>query len=164
MREPSDSADAAAELLAGTGARWALIGALAALRYRDAPRLTTDVDLLVEPVDGLAEAFERAGYTVRQVADPGEEPHMLVIRGHGDRIDVLLARIEYQRVALERAAGNVLTVEDVLVHKLIAWRPRDRDDVASILRAGNPIDEAYVERWASAWDVSDRWRQALAAR
>ncbi len=28
----------------------------------------------------------------------------------------------------------------VIVHKLLAWRPRDRDDVASILAAGHDLD------------------------
>lgn len=164
MREPSDSAAAAAEILDALGARWALMGALAAMRYRRTPRLTTDVDILVEPADGLTAAFEGAGYDVRVLADPGEEPHMLVVRGHGDRIDVLLALIDYQQVALDRAVGNVLTAEDVVVHKLIAWRPRDRDDVMSILRSDQPLDEAYIERWAAEWEVLDHWYQARAGR
>lgn len=39
-------------------------------------------------------------------------------------------------MALERAVDHVLTAEDVIIHKLIAWRPRDRDDIAAILDAG----------------------------
>ena len=64
MREPSASAAAAAEILDRLGVRWALIGALAALRYRATPRLTTDADILSERVDGLIEAFEESGYRV----------------------------------------------------------------------------------------------------
>ena len=43
--------------------------------------------------------------------------------------------VEYQRVALRRSVDHVLTAEDVIVHKLIAWRLRDRDDIRSILEA-----------------------------
>lgn len=164
MREPSDSLASAAEVLDRAGGRWALMGALAAMRYRASPRMTTDVDVLAEPVEGLADAFAEAGYEVSVFADPGDEPHMLVVRGRGDRIDVLLARVGYQDVVLDRALDHVITAEDVVVHKLIAWRPRDRDDIASILETGRPLDEAYIEHWAREWDVLDRWRQARAAR
>ncbi|MCC7076456.1 MAG: hypothetical protein IT198_04965 [Acidimicrobiia bacterium] len=46
------------------------------------------------------------------------------------------------------------------MHKLIAWRPRDRDDIASILDAGLALDVTYIEHWASEWEVLDRWRAA----
>ena len=40
----------------------------------------------------------------------------------GDRIDLMLPAIAYQRVALDRAIDHVITAEDVIIHKLIAWR------------------------------------------
>ena len=164
MREPSDSAARAAEILEEAGVPWALAGALAALRYRATPRLTIDADFLAKHQQGLADAFRRAGYDVTEVAEPGEGPHLLVVRGRGDVIDVLLAVVEYQDVALARAVDHVLTIEDVLIHKLIAWRPRDRNDIASILETEPVLDEAYLEAWVSAWEVEERWRQARAAR
>ena len=55
----------------------------------------------------------------------------------------------------------MLTVEDVIVHKLIAWRAKDRDDLASIL-AANPVrDDDYIDTWAATWEVDDRWVRAL---
>ena len=164
MREPSDSAASAAEILDRLGGRWALVGAMAAARYRATPRLTTDVDILAEPVPGLADAFEAAGYDVTALAEPNEPPHLLLVRGKGDRIDILLPAVEYQRLVLDRAVDNVITIEDVIVHKLIAWRPRDRNDIASILEAGHALDEGYIERWAAEWEVLHRWHEARAAR
>jgi hypothetical protein len=163
VREPSDSAQAAAEILGSLTDRWALIGALAAARYRATPRMTTDADLLVERVPGLVRAFERAGYQVETVGE-ADEPHLIVVRGKGDQIDILIASVEYQDVALDRAIGHVITPEDVIVHKLIAWRPRDRNDIASILEAAVPLDRDYIAEWATAWDVLDRWQEAAAAR
>lgn len=164
VREPSDSAASAAEILDRVGGRWAFVGAIAALRYRTTPRMTTDVDVLAEAVPGLADAFAASGYEVSVLAEPNEPPHLILVRGKGDQIDVLLPVVEYQRVALERAVDHVITVEDVIVHKLIAWRPRDRNDIASILESDNPLDKEYIERWAEEWEVLDRWRQAVAAR
>jgi len=106
------------------GARWALIGALAALEYRREPRLTTDLDLLVEAVDGLDDAFRAAGFEVQAIADPGDPAHLFLLRGKGIRADLLLVEVEYQRVALDRSARGVITAEDVIIHKLIAWRER----------------------------------------
>jgi len=134
------------------------------MKYRATPRMTTDVDVLAEDVPGLAEAFSDAGYDVTVLRDDDEPPHLILVRGHGERIDVLLPVVEYQRVALSRAVDHVITVEDVIVHKLIAWRPRDRNDIASILDADHALDEGYIEHWAGEWDVLDRWVQARAAR
>lgn len=164
MREPSDSAASTAEILDRLGGRWAFIGAMAAMRYRSTPRATTDVDVLAEPMPGLADAFSAEGYDVTVLAERDEAPHLILVRGKGDQIDVLFPVVEYQHVALDRAVDHVITVEDVIVHKLIAWRPRDRNDVASILETGKPLDSSYIERWAAEWEVLDRWREATAAR
>jgi hypothetical protein len=137
-----------------------LIGALAALRYRSTPRFTVDADFLVADRPEVADAFRAAGYDVTEVADAGEPPHLLVVRGKGDVIDVLLAIVDYQRVALGRAIDHVITAEDVIIHKLIAWRPRDRNDIAAILDAGGALDEDYIVGWAEHWQVADRWRDA----
>lgn len=141
-----------------------MIGALAALRYRGDPRLTRDLDLLVEPVDELEASLRTAGFDVTALADPGEPPHLLVLRRDEMTIDVLVSTTEYQAAALDRAVDHVITAEDVIVHKLIAWRPRDRDDVLSILRGPATVDEAYVDHWADQWQVTDRWEQARRSR
>jgi D-serine dehydratase len=86
-------------------------------------------------VAGLAEAMTADGYDVR-------------------------AETAFQRAAIERAVDGVITAEDVIVFKLIAWRPRDQDDVASTLDAGHHLDTAYIERWAAEWQVTDRWLEA----
>jgi hypothetical protein len=164
--EPAPSAwlEPVTAVLDRLGARWALIGALAALEYRHEPRLTTDLDLLVEPVDGLDDAFRAVGFEVRAIADPGDPAHLLLLRGNGIRADLLLVEVEYQQVALDRSARGVITAEDVIIHKLIAWRARDKDDILSILRTGRSLDEEYIEHWAEEWDVSDRWDEARRSR
>ena len=135
---------------------------MAAIRFRAAPRTTTDIDLLIRrDVDGIEEAFRAYGFEVKVLHDPPDPPHLYLIRGGGDvRIDILVADTDYQAEAFDRAVDGYLTAEDVIVHKLIAWRRRDQDDVRSILTTNRPLDEGYIERWARAWDVSDRWAEA----
>jgi hypothetical protein len=64
---------------------------------------------------------------------------------------------EYHAVAHGRAVNGMLAVEDVLIHKLIAWRAKDQDDIASILPTRPNLDAEYIDRWAKEWQVGDRW-------
>ena len=160
LLDPADSCRQFAELLRELGVEPVVIGALAALRYRAEPRLTTDVDFLVPDSSGLADALEARGFDVDAHAEPGAAPHLLFVRGGGHKVDILAVETEYQAVAYERAIDGYLAPEDVVVHKLLAWRPRDRDDVASILEAGVALDHEYIATWADAWNVSDRWIEA----
>ena len=109
-------------------------------------------------MDGVREAFERRGYTVEEISDPGGKPFLAVAQGDGVRVDMMLAETAYQVGALRRAQDGYLSPEDVIVHKLVAWRPRDRDDIESILSTRERLDLAYIEKWAREWGVSERWR------
>ena len=152
-----------AELLDDLGLPWVLAGALAADRYRAGPRYTADLDLLVTWDERLPEAATELGHHVRAMADPGSPPHLLRLASPTERIDLIIAVVEYQRLAIDRGLpDHVLTVEDVIIHKLIAWRLKDRDDIASILSAGPDLDETYIDEWARAWEVADRWAEARA--
>jgi hypothetical protein len=159
--DPSAWLRSVVEILEGQGAQWAVAGAIAANIYRVETRLTTDLDLLVEDRPGLAEAFRAAGWDVKEFAEPGETPHLLFLRRPSRRVDLLVAQVPFEIEALRRAHDHVISVEDVIVFKLIAWRGRDQDDVRSILASGRPVDRAYVERWAEEWQVSDQWARAL---
>ena len=161
--------EALGRLLSDLGIRWVLIGALAANRYRTAPRLTQDVDLLLEDFGPGLESLERtlreAGWEVHRAS---AEAELLRLR-HAELgiADLMIAGTDYQREAIRRAreeavgSGStalVLTAEDVVVHKLIAGRTQEIADVEAILEAGAPLDREYIERWATVWDVLDRWR------
>lgn len=159
MSEQSPSAWLAsiAEIFDDLGIDWTLIGALAANRYRATPRFTTDLDTLAEFDSGLVSRLEAAGYTVSVVTDGDEPPHLIRCHRGPEAVDILLPVVEYQRQALARAVDHVLTVEDVIIHKLIAWRLRDRDDIRSIREAAVPLDHAYLDRWIDEWDLGQRW-------
>ncbi len=143
-------------LLAEHGITTVLIGAHAANRYRLESRHTVDVDFLASSLAGAAEVLRSAGCTVREVSEDGET-YLLSARVDSTVIDVLLAETDYQRSAMRRAVDGVLTVEDVIIHKLIAGRPRDIDDIRSILSTGQEIDETFILEHARQWEVADRW-------
>lgn len=155
-------------LLSPTGAKWAVLGAHAANLYREEVRSTRDVDVLaslsVAHMGNLAEDLTREGWDVRYRAENG----WLLRASHPDigRVDVMCVQDEYQQVALSRAGakrvegvGDVrfLAVEDVLIHKTIASRWQDDEDVVSILKADPELDQAYVETWLREWQIEERY-------
>ena len=159
-------------LLDGLSIRWALAGGLAANRYRSSPRHTDDVDLLLADTgpgpDTLESTLTAAGWSVGRAGPEGD----LLRARHSELgpVDLLIAGTPYQQEAIRRAlvevetvpgAGLVptLTVEDVIVHKLIAGRYRDLADIEEILTSRPALQEAYIERWAEYWEVIDRWHQ-----
>ena len=84
----------------------------------------------------------------------------------GGGTDFVAVEIEYQQAALQRArqeklAGDistrVLTVEDIIVHKLIAGRSRDDADVEAILDANHDLDRDYLNHWLEQWEVAGRF-------
>jgi hypothetical protein len=138
------------------GASWALAGAWATFRYRAEDRITTDADFLVSWVSGLEEAVRDLGWETKAARDPGEPPHLIRARRGEERVDLLIALTDYQQEALRRAEGNVLSLEDVLVHKIIAWRLRDRDDIDEMLRLEHDIDWDYVRTWVEHFGFEER--------
>jgi len=84
------------------------------------------------------------------------------VRALLERLGVSWTLIGAVAAATYRASPRPTDDVDVLVHKLIAWRPRDRDDIRSILSTGLPIDDAYVGHWAREWGVGERWQDEQA--
>lgn len=162
--DPSAWLASIAEIFERLGVDWTLVGALAANRYRATPRFTTDLDTMARHHAELVGELQRAGYEVAVFADEGEQPHLIRCHRGPEAVDILLPVIEYQAVALARAVDHVLAVEDVIIHKLIAWRPRDRDDVRSILESGIALDATYLNRWIAEWQLADRWQTFTATR
>ena len=156
--DPSAWLASIAEIFDDLGVEWTVVGALAANRYRATPRFTTDLDMMARYHSALVNALRQAGYEVSVFADEGELPHLIRCHRGPEAIDVLLPVVEYQAVALARAIDHVLAVEDVIIHKLIAWRPRDRDDIRSILENGSALDLSYLDRWITEWELAERWQ------
>jgi hypothetical protein len=144
------------------GAEPVIAGALAALLYRSTRRETTDIDFLIRRVDGVRQALEALGLEAEELALPGEQPHLYFFVGEGVKIDVMVAETEYQTEAMRRSVDGFLSREDVIIHKLIAWRARDRDDIKSIIESGWQLDADYIEHWAREWDVLGRWEESRA--
>jgi predicted nucleotidyltransferase len=144
-----------------------IIGGQAVLIYGE-PRMTRDIDVTlgVGP-DRLADllAFAHA-YSWRVLVEHPEEfvQRTMVLPLEDSqssiRIDLIFSFSPYERQALERvhrigigkAAVRFAAPEDVIVHKIIAGRPRDIEDVRSILAKVANLDRAYIHYWLAEFD------------
>jgi len=71
-------------------------------------------------------------------------------------VDLLMSVFDYERQAITRAIdatiegvpARVCTAEDLVIHKAVADRPRDWQDIEGILmRQRGKLDVAYVRNW-----------------
>jgi Nucleotidyl transferase of unknown function (DUF2204) len=144
------------------GDRWFLFGAQAVAAY-GVPRVTADVDVTVVLGDGqpraLALALGEAGMRLRVADVDGFAERTSVLPfiddSSGLAVDVVLARSGLELECLERAVPiemegvtiPVITAEDLVILKVLAGRPKDREDVRALLRReARPFDFDRVER------------------
>jgi hypothetical protein len=78
----------------------------------------------------------------------------------GIRIDFIFSSSEYDRLAISRAvsvkfgkaAVRFASLEDLIIHKIIAGRPNDVEDVKSILSRNFEYDKKYIKKWLGEFD------------
>jgi uncharacterized nucleotidyltransferase DUF6036 len=155
-----------------------IIGGQAVLIYGE-PRMTRDIDVTlgVGP-ESLAEllAFAEASKWHVLVESPEEfVPRTLVLPcidpASGIRLDFIFSHSVYEEQAMKRvkriemgnAAVCYASPEDVVVHKVIAGRPRDLEDVRSILLKNPGLDRGYIRNWLAQFDRSlgERYTQTF---
>ena len=135
-----------------------LIGGIANLVWGE-PRATLDVDasVLVEEAEwpGLIRALRRAFRVIpKKPLAFLQDTHVLPVETpQGIRIDLIWARLPYEYQAIARAittdiAGHRVRVcrpEDLIIHKIVSDRPKDREDVRAIVRhQGRRLDRRYL--------------------
>ena len=149
-------------VLTGAGIPYMVIGGQAVLVYGE-PRLTRDVDLTLgigpDELGRVLEVCREAGLAVL-VEDPdGFARETMVLPAQepesGIRVDFIFSITGYERQAIERSRPVALggaevrfaSLEDLVIHKLVAGRPRDIEDARLILARNPGYDRQYIEHW-----------------
>ena len=170
------------ELLEGDGVPYAVMGGLAVPIW-GIPRATFDVDVtLAVDEDGLRRFLDRAsenGFAVDQAFRKGFRD---VVSGMDKvrlewwtedsrrvEVDLFVVSTPYQAAAfarrvevrIEERSMWVLSAADLILHKLVADRAKDRADVESILLVQGVPDEAYLRLWAGRLGVLERLERAI---
>lgn len=165
------------------GIPYMIMGGMA-IRALGIPRPTYDGDLTIdateEQIATVLGRLEADGFTVPDEFRKGYRDWMAGMRklaltyfeaGHAWRIDLFLVTTKYQRAAFGRrrllsylgSERPLMSPEDLIVHKLIAWRPKDRGDINDLLVLHRPLDQAYLRHWARELNVTDRLDEAMKA-
>ena len=91
--------------------------------------------------------------------------------GHTIDVDIFVNDTPFQAAVMERririSFGDrqlwFVTLEDLILLKLLANRPRDQGDIADVLFVQGQMDEVYLKRWANALEITDRLSAALSS-
>jgi hypothetical protein len=144
-----------------------VIGAQAVLLYGE-PRLTKDIDITLGiGVDKLEKIITlvrrlRLKILIDTYEDFVKKTMVLPVMDEksGIRIDFVFSFSPYERQAIERAKtvkiGKAIvkfaSLEDVVIHKVIAGRARDIEDIKSILLKNPEYDRRYITGWFKEFD------------
>lgn len=152
-------------LLAGLKIDYAVIGGIAASIYSE-PRLTLDVDVNIILEDDKIGLFlkdaKKYGFlpippNIRKFAKKtGVLPMRFSKNKLEGRCDFIIARNFLEYMTVKRAhfkkigflKVKIATPEDLVIHKITSDRPRDLEDVRSILMKQNKkLDMRYITLW-----------------
>lgn len=154
-----------------------IIGGQAVLLY-GTPRLTRDIDitlgidtdkfLLIEKICkklGLKIlAKNPEGFARETKVLPAEEPNLRI------RVDFIFSFTPYERQAIKRTKKVLISrysvkfasCEDVIIHKMIAGRAIDEEDVKNILiKNKDSINFKYIQGWLLEFSKASAQKGAL---
>lgn len=146
-----------------------IIGGQAVLLYGE-PRLTKDIDVTLglgpECLESLRSIIENLGFKilVKEVESFVNKTFVLptLDEKSGFKIDFIFSFSLYEREAMQRvntveigkAKVKVASLEDLVIHKVIAGRPRDIEDIKNVLLKNPDYDKGYILKWLEEFDQS----------
>jgi len=159
------------------GIPYMIIGGQAVLLYGE-PRLTRDIDItLGVNIDQLEILLTLA----QQISlKPLPEDVAVFVRQTmvlpaldeetGIRVDFIFSFTPYESQAIQRAKKvRILdqdvcyaAVEDLIIHKIFAGRPRDIEDVQMVILKNSVLDVPYIEEWLKTFDDASDEKNFLA--
>ena len=146
-----------------------VIGGQAVLVYGE-PRFTRDIDItLGVGVDRLEEVLQLVRSNQWKVLTPSptefvQKTMVLPCQdpASGVRLDLVFSFSPYERQAMDRVRRirflgkevRFASPEDLIIHKVVAGRPRDLEDVQMVQRKNPGLDRVYIEKWLKEFEAS----------
>ena len=146
-----------------------IIGGQAVLIYGE-PRITRDIDItLGVNIDQLKKLLvavkDLALKPIPQDVDSFVTQTMVLPtldESTGIRVDFIFSCTPYENQAIKRSRKillrnrevNFASPEDVIIHKIFAGRPRDLEDVRSVVLKNQDIDIRYIRSWLKKFESS----------
>ncbi|MBM3708395.1 MAG: nucleotidyltransferase family protein [Actinobacteria bacterium] len=149
--------------------KYMIIGGQAVLLYGE-PRLTRDIDITlgvsIEEVDRILKIIKEIdlmpipedikSFAVKTFVIPVKD------NDSGIRIDFIFSQTSYEKQALKRTntvkinktALKFASIEDLIIHKIFAGRPRDLEDIKSVMLKNPVFNKDYIIKWLKEFDIS----------
>jgi hypothetical protein len=153
-----------------------IIGGQAVLLYGE-PRLTRDIDItLGVNIDSLEHllsvAQELSLKPLPEDLDTFVRQTMVLPtldETTGIRVDFIFSYTPYETGAIKRSKKvkildqevNFTAPEDLVIHKMFAGRPRDLEDVRTVLLKNPDIDLSYIRKWLREFDKTSAKNEFL---
>ncbi|MDA8144773.1 MAG: nucleotidyltransferase [Thermaerobacter sp.] len=146
-----------------------LVGGLAVSAY-GMIRGTGDVDFLAildgDQIDALRQAARKAQWGYKHTNTSIDDPIGDVIElTTPDVVHIIMAKYAYEPDFISRAGAfrygdhkfNVIAPEDLIILKLRAFGPYDKEDVLAILSTNIPMDFDYLHKMIIVAHISRHW-------
>ncbi len=162
--------------LSGRNLPYMIIGGQAVLLYGE-PRLTKDIDITlgvnIDRLDDLLSIVKELSLAPLPEDVPSFVQKTLVLpvleRSTGIRVDFIFSFTPYETQAIGRARRIILSgqevcfasLEDLILHKIFAGRPRDLEDVRILILKNQGIDVSYIRGWLREFDAAVQKRGFL---
>ncbi len=146
-----------------------VIGGQAVLLYGE-PRLTKDIDITLgigtEGLEKIKKIVSKLNLKIliNNVEEFVKKTMVFPVfeEKTGIRVDFIFSFSLYERQAIERANSinfgktivKFATLEDTVIHKIISGRPRDIEDIKSILLKNPTYNSDYIVKWLKEFDKS----------
>jgi len=170
------------DLLEQEGMEYALMGGLAVPVW-GIPRATYDIDIVLSMDEnglrGFIDLVKSAGFRLDPAHEAGFRDALQGMEkillewwtpeSRRVEVDVFLVTTPYQkaaflrrcRVRLDGRDAWVLSAADIVLHKLLAGRPKDMADIQNILAIQGVPDSEYLEEWARRLKVESALDKAI---
>jgi hypothetical protein len=146
-----------------------IIGGQAVLLYGE-PRLTKAIDITlginIDRLDDLLSIVKELSLAPLPEDVPSFVRKTMILpvleRSTGIRVDFIFSFTPYETQAIRRARRIILSgqevcfasLEDLILHKIFAGRPRDLEDVRILILKNPGIDVPYIRHWLREFDAA----------
>jgi predicted nucleotidyltransferase len=151
--------------------KYIILGGIAVSIYGE-PRFTSDIDVNIifdkKKINEFLEGAKKYGFypdVKNIVKEPGVIPMNFIKGKITGGFDIIIAENMLEYTAIERGRvkkmGSVkvrlVSPEDLIIHKIASFRPRDIEDVNGILiRQKGKLDINYIRSWLKKIDKANR--------
>lgn len=146
-----------------------IIGGQAVLLYGE-PRLTNDIDITlgigINKLEKIKTLASKLKFKIipRNADKFARDTYVLPVidKKTNIRIDFIFSFSSYEKNAIKRArkikmggsSANFASLEDIIIHKIIAGRVRDLSDVKVLLFKNPHYNRKYILKWLREFDNS----------